>query len=401
MYRTTHYKWRQDAQELRRKKRNMIKTSDNYILRSLHGRNYLIPVGQKIASGRPCIELNECGVLLWNSIKSGIQRDRLRDILKEHYPDIAVDRLAEDAEAFLSQLIGMRALTDDRHFPGSPGKYFRFGRLTVAFTGPAQFLHVSLNDFACGETETVAQHWVLRPLVFMPAFSGDLIINNKQLTLFLCDKHYILMFPENKHLLMCRITRDGSIAEFYYDHLVTDDAKTELFYGMRNAFLVIAQNNGLFALHSASIKYGGRAWLFSGRSGTGKSTHTALWNSLYHTELINGDINLIGMEDGRAVVYGTPWCGTSGIYSAETYDLGGIVLLKQADKNEVRELPEGICQLLLFQRFISPAWFDWQVDKSLAFADKLQEHIHVCRLMCTPRPDAAQVMKSYIDSLEN
>lgn len=386
---------------LRRNNGNMIKTSDNYILRSLHGRNYLIPIGQKIASGYPCIELNECSALLWNSIKSGIPEDRLKNILKEHYhtDDLADNELAEDGSAFISRLMRIGALTDDRKFFGVPNRHFRIGGLTIAFTGYSPCLDVSLNDFACEETDDIAQHWILRPLIFMPVFSGQIIINNKQLTLFSCDEYYILMFPQNKHLQMIRISKDGSIAEFFYDHLVTDDAKAELFYGMRNAFLIAAQNQNLFALHSASIAYGDRAWLFSGKSGTGKSTHAALWNRLYHTELINGDINLMGMENNRVMVYGTPWCGTSKIYSVQTYELGGIVLLRQATRNEVQELSEESRQLLLFQRFISPTWFDWQVDKNLMFADKIQEHAAVCRLMCNTRPDAAQVMKAYIDSL--
>ncbi|MCM1216306.1 MAG: PqqD family protein [Lachnospiraceae bacterium] len=379
----------------------MIRTSDDYILRSFHGTDYLIPIGQKIALGRPCLELNESGVLLWNAVKSGVPEHQLEDMLRKRFPtdSTAEADIAGDAGAFISRLIQVGALTDDRNLPTPPCRYFRIAGLSIAFTGHTPCLHDSLSAFAGDACDEILQRWILRPLIFMPAFSGEIIINNRQLTLFLCEEYYILMFPENKHLLMSRISKDGSAAEFYYDHLVTDDARTELFYGMRNAFLIMAQNNGLFALHSASVDYGGMAWLFSGKSGMGKSTHTALWNSLYHVEIINGDINLIGMEDGEPMVYGTPWCGTSGIFSPKTYRLGGVVLLVQSARNEVQELSEGLRQLLLFQRLISPTWFAWQVDKNLEFADRLQQQVKVCRLLCTPLPEAVQVMKSYIDSL--
>lgn len=45
------------------------------------------------------------------------------------------------------------------------------------------------------------------------------------------------------------------------------------------------------------------------------------------TPLLNGDLNLIGEENGQFFVYGIPWCGTSGICTTEKQRLGGIVLL--------------------------------------------------------------------------
>lgn len=59
----------------------------------------------------------------------------------------------------------------------------------------------------------------------------------------------------------------------------------------------------------------------------GKSTHTALWHELFGTPYLNGDLNLLGFEDGHITVYGIPWCGTSEIFTTEQYELGGIVLL--------------------------------------------------------------------------
>lgn len=40
-----------------------------------------------------------------------------------------------------------------------------------------------------------------------------------------------------------------------------------LFHAIRLFFLFIAQKKGLFAIHSASILYHDKAWLFSGHSG--------------------------------------------------------------------------------------------------------------------------------------
>ena len=59
----------------------------------------------------------------------------------------------------------------------------------------------------------------------------------------------------------------------------------------------------------------------------GKSTHTALWHELFDTPYLNGDLNLLGLDKDHIIAYGIPWCGTSGIFTAEAYELGGIILL--------------------------------------------------------------------------
>lgn len=94
----------------------------------------------------------------------------------------------------------------------------------------------------------------------------------------------------------------------------------------------------------------------SGPSGAGKSTHTALWNRLFETPLLNGDLNLIGIADGAPFVYGLPWCGTSGIYTPKTCPLGGITLLKRAASDSDNPMTEDEQQLSVMHRLISPSW---------------------------------------------
>lgn len=66
---------------------------------------------------------------------------------------------------------------------------------------------------------------------------------------------------------------------------------------------------------------------FPGTPAWAKSTHTGLWHQLLGTPFLNGDLNLLGIHENRIMVYGIPWCGTSGIYTTKNYELGGIVLL--------------------------------------------------------------------------
>ena len=154
---------------------------------------------------------------------------------------------------------------------------------------------------------------------------------------------------------------------------------------------------GLFALHSSSILYQDKAWLFAGPSGTGKSTHAALWENEFETPLLNGDLNLIGISDEIPVVYGIPWCGTSGIYTANTHPLGGITLLKRAAGNGALPLTEDERQLKVMHRLISPSWTNEMLSRNLDFAADLQRRIPVFCLQCTKDAAAAHTMKQIID----
>ena len=76
-----------------------------------------------------------------------------------------------------------------------------------------------------------------------------------------------------------------------------------------------------FLLHSAVVEVDGNAYAFVAPSGTGKSTHVALWCDYFgnRARVINGDKPIVRLSnDGRVYVYGTPWCGKEG-YNINTY----------------------------------------------------------------------------------
>ncbi|MBR6848766.1 MAG: hypothetical protein IKM88_00825, partial [Lachnospiraceae bacterium] len=67
-----------------------------------------------------------------------------------------------------------------------------------------------------------------------------------------------------------------------------------------------------FLFHGSAIAVDGTGYLFTAKSGTGKSTHTRLWRELLgqRATMINDDKPLIRVNvDGNAVIYGTPWDG--------------------------------------------------------------------------------------------
>ena len=243
--------------------------------------------------------------------------------------------------------------------------------------------------------------------------NGKTLIRNEELVVCENEQGYIILFPSMNQILEAHMTRDGRFAQIYVKGLDKEKTKEELFNAIRHFFLFFAQRQGFFAIHSASILYQDQVWLFSGHSGMGKSTHTNLWKEQFGTKIINGDLNLIGWNSGKQdssgqnvnkpdskghpIVYGMPWCGTSGIASTKSYPLGGIVLLGRSDNDHFELLQNDQKIVRVMQRMISPVWTEDMLEANLECAAKLAKEVPIYYLLCTKEPSAAYVMKARID----
>ena len=110
-------------------------------------------------------------------------------------------------------------------------------------------------------------------------------------------------------------------------------------------------------IHSSALVYDGGAYLFSADSGVGKSTHTRLWLQAFGdtVHILNDDKPVVKLCDDKAVCYGTPFDGGSGIALNETYPLGAIVFVERGEENSVRvPTSKEVIQKLYFQtaRFV-------------------------------------------------
>lgn len=97
-------------------------------------------------------------------------------------------------------------------------------------------------------------------------------------------------------------------------------------------------------MHSSVTMKDGKGYLFLGKSGTGKSTHSQLWiNNIEGCSLLNDDNPVIRvLETGEVRVYGSPWSGKTPCYRNLDVPVGAIVSLQQAKTNKIRRqsLPE-------------------------------------------------------------
>ena len=91
---------------------------------------------------------------------------------------------------------------------------------------------------------------------------------------------------------------------------------------------------GGISVHASSVLLDGKSYLFMGKSGTGKSTHSALWIKAFDgCSLINDDNPVIFIKNGVIMASGTPWSGKTPCYRNVVVPVGGIVRLRQAMVN--------------------------------------------------------------------
>lgn len=381
-----------------------MRQSNGYIVKTIAGVPYILPYAQNIADHKRGVQLNETGVFLWKELEQEQTEDELADKFIQH---IRFEGNAEEAEEirrdirqFLEQLVRLGIVEDGENVPEEPvWKYVNIGGLCIRLAGRAEVFSGEFAAFEVQEHEAGAVDMTIQVHNCFPRKhrNGTLLLRNKELAICEREEDYLVLFPMAEKILEADVSKDGTHAEFYCLPPYSDQLRYDLFHAIRLVYLCRAQLCGMYALHSASILYRGKAWLFSGPSGTGKSTHTNLWREAFHTPVINGDLNLIALTEDGPVVHGMPWCGTSEISDTNTYPLGGIILLKQHPEDVVVELPEDKQALYVMQRLISPAWTEKQMLSNIGFVEQLVKEIYVGRLLCTKETHAAEVMKARID----
>lgn len=171
-----------------------------------------------------------------------------------------------------------------------------------------------------------------------------------------------------------------------------------LYNMFREMFFYYATVNGYIPIHSASIIYNEKAYLFSASSGVGKSTHTNLWHDIYGVDILNGDVCLCKpfLKEKRAYAYSLPWCGTSGIYSNKKALLDGVVFLARGRENKVLCIERKETGLGLFINNFSIFLDERIVDHVVSTINDLVKCIKGYKLWCLPNKEAVELIKNKI-----
>ena len=150
--------------------------------------------------------------------------------------------------------------------------------------------------------------------------------------------------------------------------------------------------NGLM-LHASAVELYGKAYLFSGPSGMGKSTHAHFWQEIFGQEaqIFNDDKPALRRLDDVWYAYGTPWCGKDGINQNKKVLLAGICFLKRGQKNEIRRLDKKESSIKVLRQTIHHFRNEYSLDLLLGHIEKLIQEIPIYELKCCKETAAAHL----------
>ena len=193
------------------------------------------------------------------------------------------------------------------------------------------------------------------------------------------------------------VAPDIIIKEEYYDVKGWPGLNPDLLAYMDSGqiFYTYLLKFGGMMLHASALELDGGAYLFSGPSGVGKSTHTTLWQKEFPSaRLFNDDKPALRKIDGVWYAYGTPWSGKHGININMRVPLRGICFLRQGEENSFRRLSKLEAVSAVMSQTIRGFKTERGLDKLINTLGQLVEDIPIYELTNRPEPAAAHLSHS-------
>ena len=153
---------------------------------------------------------------------------------------------------------------------------------------------------------------------------------------------------------------------------------------------MIRRNTILF--HGSAIAVDGQAVLFTAKSGTGKSTHTALWRERFgdRAVMVNDDKPLLRIKDDGVMVCGTPWNGKHRISTNCIVPLKAICILERGEENEICPVSPKEALPMVLQQTHRPNAQEL-LAQYMKMVNLLVGKVPCYRLKCNMDPEAAKV----------
>lgn len=144
--------------------------------------------------------------------------------------------------------------------------------------------------------------------------------------------------------------------------------------------------------HGSVISVDSEGYLFTARSGTGKSTHTRLWREMLGDRalMINDDKPFLNVRDNDIQVCGSPWKGKHGLGNNTSVPLKAICILERGEQNIISSISAKEAVPTLLQQSNRPQQTAL-LPKYLDILENIANKVAFYRLKCNMDPEAAMI----------
>lgn len=188
------------------------------------------------------------------------------------------------------------------------------------------------------------------------------------------------------------------IIPYYVDNFCELTVQDLEYLYIGGAFALRVGVQGGIMIHSSCISFDGDAVLFSAPSGTGKSTHTALWAKCFPKNVvyINDDKPIVMFKNGHPYACGTPFSGKTDINHNIIAPIKAYVYLDRGQENTIckSSIKESIAHLL--EQTIKTNIDHKIYLRNLDAVEKIVSSVSCYNLFCLPNEDAVYTVKKEI-----
>lgn len=143
-------------------------------------------------------------------------------------------------------------------------------------------------------------------------------------------------------------------------------------------------------MHGAAVSFGGKAYMFIAKSGTGKTTHINLWRRYFDgVDIINGDKPIIASNGETVTVYGTPWAGKEQLQKNTSAPLAGLCVIKRGNENSIEKTEKNEVLKALLRQVYMPENVD-NLNLTMKIIDDIIRLVPVYTLTCNITKEAAE-----------
>jgi hypothetical protein len=159
---------------------------------------------------------------------------------------------------------------------------------------------------------------------------------------------------------------------------------------------LLSQGRGVEIHGCGLLDSAGRAYLFAGQSGAGKSTMAHLWIDQPGVRLLSDERVVLRTDGDRVMVHGTPWHGEAGLAAALAGQLAAVFFLNHGATNAVLPIHGSLATAKLLACSFLPFHTAAAIDRTMTALERVTTAGSCYDLWFTPDQSIIDVLARHI-----